>query len=108
MDFETVTPEGFGASLRGLGLNLLVRDVRREVAFLEAVFGMIGLRVSGDFAIMAYGEQLMQLHADGTYAAHPALGLLPESGPRGAGAQIHLFESDPDAAAAGVPAACVW
>ncbi|QFT79270.1 Glyoxalase-like domain protein [Roseovarius sp. THAF27] len=99
MDFETVKPEVFGASLRGMGLNLLVRDVAREVAFLEAVFGMKAHRVSGDFAIMVYGDQLMQLHVDATYGSHPALGLLPESGPRGAGAQIHLFDSDPDEAA---------
>ncbi len=105
MDFETVRPEVFGASLRGLGLNLLVRDVKREVAFLETVFGMTAHRVSADFAIMVYGEQLMQLHADGTYASHPALGLLPESPPRGAGAQIHLFDSDPDEAAAKAEAA---
>ena len=100
MDYETVTPEAFGAGLRGLGLNLLVRDVRRQVAFLETVFGMTGHRVSADFAIMAYAGQVMQLHADATYARHPAHGLLPESGPRGAGAQIHLFETDPDEAAA--------
>lgn len=99
MDFDTVSPEVFGASLRGMGLNLLVRDVGREAAFLRDVFGMVPHRLSADFAIMAYAGQLMQLHADGTYRNHPALGLLPESPPRGAGAQIHLFESDPDQAA---------
>lgn len=105
MDFETVSPEAFGASLRGMGLNILVRDVRREVAFLEHVFGMQGHRVSEDFAIMTYADQIMQIHADPTYAAHPLLGLLPESPPRGAGVQIHLFDSDPDEAAAKAEAA---
>ena len=99
MDYETVTPEEFGASLRGFGLNILVRDVRAEAAFLGAVFGMTAHRVSGDFAIMAYHGHLMQLHADHTYSAHPLLGLVPESPPRGAGASLHLFESDPDTAA---------
>ncbi len=28
MDYETVSAEDFGKSLRGIGLNLLVRDVR--------------------------------------------------------------------------------
>ena len=27
MDFETVSPEDFGRSLRGIGMNILVRDV---------------------------------------------------------------------------------
>jgi len=99
MDLETVSPEDFGASLRGLGLNLLVRDVRTEAAFLSHVFGMVPHRVSADFAIMAYHGQLVQLHADHTYGAHPILGLVPESPPRGAGASLHLFDSDPDDAA---------
>ena len=99
MDFETVSPADFGASLRGLGLNLLVRDVRAEAAFLAHVFGMVPHRLSADFAIMEYRGHLMQLHADHTYGAHPILGLLPESPPRGAGAALHLFDSDPDEAA---------
>ena len=105
MDFETVKPEVFGASLRGVGLNLLVRDVRRQVAFLETVFGMTGHRVSADFAIMAYGGQVFQLHADGTYHANPLLGLLPEQPPRGAGLEIRLYDTDPDEAAARAEAA---
>ncbi|MDZ7710021.1 MAG: VOC family protein [Roseovarius sp.] len=105
MDFETVSPAEFGASLRGLGLNLLVREVRAEAAFLADVFGMAPHRVSDDFAIMAYHGHLMQLHADHTYGAHPLLGLVPESPPRGAGAALHLFDSDPDAAAARAEAA---
>ncbi|WP_111734940.1 hypothetical protein [Roseovarius amoyensis] len=30
MDFETVTPVDFGASLRGLGLNMLVQAARNR------------------------------------------------------------------------------
>lgn len=99
MDFENITPEAFGASLKGVGLNLLVRNVPRQVAFLEAVFGMTGHRISGDFAIMSYHGALLQLHADHTYGANPLHGLLPETGPRGAGAEIRLYHTDPDFAA---------
>ncbi|QYX57255.1 glyoxalase [Roseovarius sp. SCSIO 43702] len=99
MDFETVSPEAFGASLRGLGLNLLVRDVEAEAAFLRALFGMAAHRLSRDFAIMTYGEQVFQLHADGTYGANPLLSLLPEAGARGAGLEIRLYDTDPDAVA---------
>ncbi len=105
MEYETVSPADFGASLRGLGLNLLVRDVLAQAAFLKVLFGMSAHRLSADFAIMAYHGQVMQLHADHTYGSHPLLGLVPESPPRGAGASIHLFQSDPDQAAAQAGAA---
>jgi len=105
MDYETVDAATFGASLRGLGLNLLVPDVRAEVAFLHRVLGMTPHRVSADFAILAHGDALMQLHADGTYHSHPLLGLVPETPPRGAGASLHAFETDPDDACAAAEAA---
>jgi len=98
MDFETVSADDFGASLTGIGVNLLVRDVRRSAEFLSHVFGMTAHRVSDDFAIMQYQGQVMQLHADRTFGTHPMLGLVPELPPRGAGAQFYLFQSDPDAA----------
>ncbi len=96
MDFETVTSEDFGASLRGIGLNLLVRDVERQCAFLTSVFGMKAHRVSADFAIMTYGDQVFQLHSDGTYHSNPLFGLVPENPPRGGGIEIRLYESDPE------------
>lgn len=99
MDFDSVTAPEFGRSLTGFGLNLLVRDVPRHAAFLEQVFGMQAHRVNRDFAILVYQEQVLQLHADGTYHANPMLSLLPEAGPRGAGAELRLFGTDPDQAA---------
>ena len=105
MDFETVSPDDFGASLRGLGLNLLVRDVKVTAAFLETVFGLKVHRLSADFAIVTYGKQIFQLHADGTYAGHPLQEMLPENPPRGRGIEIHLFDTDPDEAVAKAEAA---
>lgn len=99
MDFETVTAQDFGRSLRGLGLNLLVRDVARETGFLTTVLGMTAHRVSRDFAIVTSGSAVFQLHADPTYSANPLLGLLPETPPRGAGIELRLYDIDPDAAA---------
>lgn len=96
MDYETISAEAFGSGLRGMGLNLLVRDVLKEVAFLEAVFEMVAHRISADFAIMTYGDQVFQLHSDGTYHSNPLLGLLPETPPRGAGVEIRLYQSDPE------------
>ena len=105
MDYETVTPPDFGAALRGIGINLLVRDVRAQAAFLQTVLGMAAHRLSADFAIMTHGDDLLQLHADHTYGAHPLLGLVPDNPPRGAGAAIYLFDADPDGAAARAEAA---
>jgi len=99
MDYDTVTPEEFGAGLRGIGLNLLVPDVPRTARFLEAVFDMRAHRVSADYAIMALGGQVMQLHSDRSFSNHPLLGVLPETPPRGAGIEIRLYDGDPDAAA---------
>lgn len=98
MDYNTTPAASFGHSLTGVSINLLVRDVAAEVAFLTGVFGMQAFRQSKDFAIVIYQGQPIQVHSDGTFANHPLHGLLPESGPRGAGLEIRLHESDPDAA----------
>lgn len=100
MDYETVPAAAFGHALRAISVNLLVRDVLAEVAFLTEVFAMQGHRASKDFAILVHAGQPFQLHADQTYGAHPLLSLLPESGPRGAGIELRLHEADPDQAAA--------
>lgn len=105
MDFETVGAGEFGRSLTGIGLNLLVRDVQAEVAFLTNVFDMSAHQVTKDFAIMRYGAEVFQLHADGTYHSHPLPSLMPEAGPRGGGIALYLFETDPDAASAKAEAA---
>lgn len=100
MDLETVDAAEFGRSLRGVGVNLLCRDVRRAAAFLSGAFGLSIHRLSDDFALARHSEVLIQLHADATFGAHPLLQMLPENPPRGAGAQIYLFGIDPDAACA--------
>jgi predicted enzyme related to lactoylglutathione lyase len=99
MDLETVSAEEFGQSLAGVGINILTRDVAGLAGFMTAVFGLSAHRVSADFAILRHGDALIQVHADGTYGAHPLHGLLPEAGLRGAGIQIYLFGIDPDTAA---------
>lgn len=110
MDYETLPAPDFGHSLRAVTVNLLVRDVAAEIAFLTAVFGLTAHRASRDFAILLHAGQPIQLHADHTYAAHPLLSLLPETPPRGAGIELRLHEADPDqavAAAAAFPQATI-
>lgn len=98
MDYDQVGAAEFGAGLRGIGLNLLVRDVVAQVTFLETVFGMSAHQSTADFAIMVYGSQVFQLHCDGTYHSNPLLGLLPENPPRGGGMEIRLYDTDPEGA----------
>jgi len=105
MDYETIKADAFGQSLKGIGLNLLVRDVVAQCAFLETVFDMKAHQVSADFAIVTYGDQVFQLHSDTTYHSNPLLGLLPENPPRGGGIEIRLYDTDPDIAATRAEAA---
>ncbi len=83
MDYETVGAADFGRELKGLGLNVLTRDVKGLASFLTDVFDMTAHRVTEDFAIMTYGGQVFQIHGDHTYHSHPLPSLIPESGPRG-------------------------
>lgn len=48
MDFETVDAAAFGRSMKGIGLNILIRDVRQEAAFLTPVFDMAAHRLSAN------------------------------------------------------------
>ena len=107
MDLDRIDAVAFGRSLRGLGLNLLVADVDRARAFHQTVFGWEAFQPTGDFAILRRpdGSAVLQLHADHTYHANPLAGLLPAAGPRGAGAELRLFDVDPDSAVGRVSAA---
>lgn len=100
MDYETAKAAEVGQALRGVGVNLLCRDVLAMAGFLQDVLGLKLHRLSPDYAIASHDGMILQLHSDATYGAHPALGLLPENPPRGGGAQFYLFGLDPDAAVA--------
>ncbi len=98
MDLETVSADHYGHSLQGLGVNLLVPNIWREIDFLTSVFTMRAARVSQDFAIIVWQNTQFMLHADATYHSHPLTNLLPENPPRGAGAEWHLYHENPDIA----------
>ena len=98
IDLDTVDPDTFGAGLRGIGLNLLVRDVPAQVAMLGDVFDMRAFQPTADFAILTYGDEVLQLHADGTYHSHPLGAVVAAVDARGPGIEIRLYETDPDVA----------
>lgn len=104
-DLDTIAADALGRELTGVGVNLLTRDVAALAAFLTEVFAARAHQVSADFAIIASGGALLQLHHDATFAAHPLFDLLPEDGVRGRAVQVYLFGVDPDAAVARAEAA---
>ncbi len=87
----------FGRSLTGVGINLLVPDVAREVAFLKEVFRVAVLTADKDFAVLSHGGQVWMLHADHTYGNNPLLALTGDGALRGVGLEIRLYDLDPDA-----------
>jgi catechol 2,3-dioxygenase-like lactoylglutathione lyase family enzyme len=97
--------DAYGRSLRGMGVNLLVREVARSVAFLTEVLALDLVYADADFAVLRYGNrretgQDVMLHADHTYAEHPLLALTGDGALRGAGVEMRLYGIDPDAAEA--------
>ena len=87
----------FGRALEGFGVNLLVTDVARTVAFLSDVLTMKVHRADGDFAVLEHEGEVFQLHGDHTYHDNPLPQLIPESGVRGGGIELRLYGLDPDA-----------
>jgi hypothetical protein len=96
MDLETVSADDFGKSLTGVGINLLSRDVQKLAGLMAGALGASAHRVSADFAIVRFGEMMLQIHHDATYGSHPLHSFLPENPPRGQGVQLYFFGANPD------------
>ncbi len=90
----------YGRSLRGFGVNLLVSDVARAAAFQTEVLGVELVYQDRDFAVLEHGGHQWMLHADHTYGEHPLQALTGDGAIRGAGAELRLYDVDPDAAEA--------
>jgi len=90
----------FGHSLRGLGVNLLVREIAPMTAFLASVLEVRIVHADRDFAVLERDGRPWMLHADHTYHSNPLLGLVGDDAVRGAGAEFQVYGVDPDAAEA--------
>ena len=89
----------YGPTLRGLSMNLLLRDVAKSLPFYTDVLGFRVLYSDVDFAaIERDGEVRFQLHADHTYDGMPWAERLRAPGKRGLGAEIRILGIDPDRA----------
>lgn len=95
-----MTAPDYGRSLRGLSINLLVKEVPRAIAFAREVLGATLVYGDADFAVLRREGAEWMLHADHTYGNHPLLALTGDGALRGVGVEIRLHDHDPDGAAA--------
>ena len=93
-----MTAPDYGHSLRGMGINLLVREVEKSLPFFTEVLGVELVYGDPDFAVLRHGGQDWMLHSDHTYHENPLLALTGDGAVRGAGAEFRLYGIDPDAA----------
>ena len=90
----------YGRSLRGLGVNLLVRETARTVTFAREVLGLTIVYADLDLVVLRHGEHEWMVHADHTYDAHPLLPRTRVAALRGGGLELRVHDVDPDAAVA--------
>ena len=93
-----MTPAAYAATMQGLTVNLLYRDVVAAVPFHTQVLGARAEYVCEDFAAFTFREAAWMLHGDHTYDRHPLYSMLTAEG--GRGAELRLRDRDPDLACA--------
>lgn len=94
-----IAPRDHGPTLAGAGVNLLVADIERARAFVDAVLELELVYTDPDIAVVRYGGSEWLLHADHTYDRHPLRGFVDGLEGRGAGIELRLYRyPDPDAA----------
>ena len=99
-DWSVSAPD-YGKSLKGFGVNLLVRDVEANKRFAEDVFLATTVYWNEDFAVLRQGSVQWMLHADHCYEGHPLSGFVEGVEGRGRGVELHLYDDiDPDEAEA--------
>jgi len=91
--------DDYGRSLRGFGVNILVRDIEKSIAFQTEILGT----GDADFAVVRHRgadgrSHEWMLHADHSFSDHPLLALTGDGAVRGAGIELRLYDHDPDAA----------
>lgn len=97
--------DDYGRSLRGFGVNILVRDIAKAIAFQTEVLATEVVYHDADIAVIRHlgadgSRHEWMLHADHSFSEHPLLALTGDGALRGAGIELRLYDHDPDAAEA--------
>ena len=93
-----VSAADYGRALRGLGFNLIVKDVARAVKFAVEVLGATSFYDDVDFAAMKLNGGDFMFHADHTYQDNALSGVVVGVEGRGAGVELRVYGCDPDQA----------
>jgi uncharacterized glyoxalase superfamily protein PhnB len=88
----------YSRTLKGLTLNLLVKEIEPALSFAQEVLGAEVVYSDPDFAVLSANEAEWMLHADHTYDKHPMGDTVSADAARGAGIEIRLHGCDPDTA----------
>ena len=88
----------YARTLKGLTVNLVVRDIARALPFHREVLGASLVYSDPDIAVLRGLDAEWMLHADHTYDAHPTHAALTKATTRGLGAELRLHGRDPDEA----------
>jgi len=91
-----LSPPEYGATLAGVSLNFIVRDVRRSLPFYTEVLGFSSPYSDPDFAALEGFGIKVQLHADHTWEHMPWSERLAAGEGRGLGAEARIYGLDPD------------
>ncbi len=97
-DPPPLSAEDYGRSLRGLGFNLIVRDVAGAVSFAETVLHATTFFKTEAFAAMKLNGTDFMFHGDMAYASNPLKGFIDGNTPRGVGVELRVYDLDPDEA----------
>lgn len=88
--------DDYGRTLPFFTVNLVVSDLAKSIAFYTNVLGATLTYSDEDFAALRLRELEFMLHADHTYDHHPWFARLASGERRGLGAELRLFDTDPD------------
>jgi uncharacterized glyoxalase superfamily protein PhnB len=90
--------DAYGRLLPPFSMILVVREIERSLVFYREVLAAFVHYSDEDFAAVKVGGTEIMIHADHTYEGTPLYARLSEAGGvRGAGVELRLFGTDPDA-----------
>ena len=92
-----MTADDYGRALPFFTVNLLVSDLAKSIGFYTQVIGAKLVYSDPDFAALRVKDLEFMLHADHAYDHHPWHARLTRGERRGLGAELRLFQTDPDA-----------